>query len=107
LADKATAIFAQRLKEARALRGVSQRALGALIGMTKKNGSVRINRYEQLSSRADMDTAAALAKALEVPLAFLFAEHDEEAELLLAFSKLSSAERDVLLAEARKMAAPE
>ena len=54
-----------------------------------------------------MDTAAALAKALEVPLAFLFAEHDEEAELLLAFSKLSPGEREVLLAEARKMAAPE
>lgn len=84
------------------MRDVSQRALGAMLGMTKKNGSVRINRYEQQSSRADMETAAAIAKALSVPLAFLFAQNDREAELLLLFDKLSQTQQGELLLDIRK-----
>ncbi|GAB3091440.1 hypothetical protein GCM10027159_05180 [Lysobacter terrae] len=86
------------------MRDVSQRALGALLGMTKKTGSVRINRYEQQASKADMETAAAMAKALDVPLAYLFAESDDLAEMILAFSKLAKSERTSLLTEARQRA---
>ncbi|WP_312769078.1 helix-turn-helix domain-containing protein [Pseudoxanthomonas mexicana] len=100
--DKATAIFAQRLKDARAMRDVSQRALGAMLGMTKKNGSVRINRYEQQTSRADMDTAAEIAAALDVPLAYLFAEDAELAEWILAFGKLDIETRRQIIAKASK-----
>lgn len=71
---------------------------------SKSNGSVRINRYEQGVNRADMDTAAALAKALDVPLAFLFAEKDDQAELLLTFAKLSNADRAKLVALAKQLA---
>jgi transcriptional regulator with XRE-family HTH domain len=71
----------------------------------KANGSVRINRYEQEVNRADMDTAAALAQALEVPLAYLFAEEDDQAEMLLAFAKLSKSARSKLLEMAKQMAA--
>ena len=71
----------------------------------KANGSVRINRYEQQVNRADMDTAAALAKALNVPLAYLFAEDDDQADMLLAFAKLTKAERSKLLNEAKQLAA--
>jgi len=70
----------------------------------KANGSVRINRYEQEVNRPDIDTAAELARALDVPLAYLFAEDDDQADLLLAFAKLSKGERAKLLYEARKMA---
>ena len=70
----------------------------------KRSGSVRINRYEQEVNRADMDTAAELAKALNVPLAYLFAEDDDQAELLLAFTQLSKSERSKVLALAKQMA---
>lgn len=70
----------------------------------KRSGSVRINRYEQEVNRADMDTAAELAKALNVPLAYLFAEDDDQAELLLAFTQLSKSERSKILALAKQMA---
>jgi transcriptional regulator with XRE-family HTH domain len=105
LTKSVTAIFAKRLKAARALRGLSQRALGGLVTDDKANGSVRINRYEQEVNRADMDTAAALAQALEVPLAYLFAEEDDQAEMLLAFAKLSKSARSKLLELAKQMAA--
>ena len=70
----------------------------------KLSGSVRINRYEQQVNRADMDTAAALARALEVPLAYLFAEEDDQAEMLLEFSKLTKSERSRVLDHVREMA---
>jgi transcriptional regulator with XRE-family HTH domain len=105
LTKSVTAIFAKRLKAARAIRGLSQRALGGLVTDDKANGSVRINRYEQEVNRADMDTAAALAQALEVPLAYLFAEEDDQAEMLLAFAKLSKSARSKLLELAKQMAA--
>jgi len=104
LSDATTATFAKRLKQARTLRGLSQRALGGLVTGDKKSGSVRINRYEQQVNRADMDTASELAKALNVPLAYLFAEDEDQAELLLAFTQLSKAERSKVLSLAKKMA---
>lgn len=70
----------------------------------KASGSVRINRYEQEVNRADMDTAGALAKALDVPLAYLFTEEDDQAELLLAFAKLKKSERAQALALVQQMA---
>ncbi len=72
---------------------------------SKGSGGVRINRYEQGVNRADMDTAAALAHALDVPLAYLFAEEDDQAELLLAFAQLTKSERTKLLAHIRRMVA--
>lgn len=86
------------------MRGLSQRALGGLVSDDKASGSVRINRYEQQVNRADMDAAAALAHALDVPLAFLFAEEDDQAELLLAFAKLSKADRTRILNQAVELA---
>ena len=86
------------------MRGLSQRALGGLVSEDKANGSVRINRYEQEVNRPDIDTAAELARALDVPLAYLFAEDDDQADLLLVFARLSKGERAKLLNEARKMA---
>ena len=83
------------------MRDVSQRALGAMLGMTKKNGSVRINRYEQQTSRADMDTAAEIAAALNVPLAYLFAEDAGLAEWILAYKKLDASQRKKILASVK------
>ena len=71
----------------------------------KDKGSVLINRYEREVNRADMDTAAKIARALDVPLAYLFAEQDDQAELLLAFAKLSKAERAKVVADIQQLAA--
>jgi len=99
----ARAVFSKRLKEARALRGISQRALGDLLGLGKAVGSARINRYEQQTSSPDIETATEIARALNVPLAYLYAESDDLAELILACSKLSKAERVRVLSEMRAL----
>lgn len=98
--QSAAAVFSKRLKLARATAGVSQRELGALIGLGKTVGSTRINRYEQQKSLCDMETAAQIAEQLHVPLAYLFAESDLLADMILAFNGLSQAEQKKLLAVA-------
>jgi transcriptional regulator with XRE-family HTH domain len=100
LPQRVSAAFAKRLKQARELRGLSQRALGAILDKENKNrGAVRINRYEQKVNLASLETAGELAKALNVPLAFLFAESDDLAEWILAYDRLEPAERAKALAD--------
>jgi transcriptional regulator with XRE-family HTH domain len=95
----AIAVFAKRLAQARALRGLSQRALGEALGLGKATGGVRINRYESQASHPDIETAARIAKELDVPLAFLYAESDDLADWILAYTKLSKADRKRAMAE--------
>ena len=80
------------------MRGLSQRALGALVDkdQSKDKGAVRVNRYEQQVNRADMDSAAELAKALDVPVAYLFADDDQLAKLILDYWKMAPDRRAVL-----------
>lgn len=106
LLEAIPAIFAKRLKEARDMRGLSQRALGALVDkdQDKNRGAVRINRYEQQVNQADMTKAAELAQALDVPLAFLFAEDDDLAAAILAFAKLPAEQRARMRAELERLA---
>lgn len=89
------------------MRGLSQRSLGALVDKDsdKNRGAARINRYEQQVNLADMEKAAELAQALNVPLAYLFAETDELAELILQFSGLSERDRSQVLADLKKRTA--
>lgn len=100
---RASGIFAKRLKQARELRGLSQRALGDALGLGKQVGSTRINRYERQASLCDMETASRIARELDVPLAYLFAEEDDQAEMNLAFCKLTKTQRAKLLAEIERL----
>lgn len=106
LPEVITATFAKRLKEARDLRGLSQRALGGLVDKDgdKNRGAIRVNRYEQQVNQADMTKAAELAQALDVPLAFLFAEDDDLAAAILAFAKLPAEQRARMRAELERLA---
>lgn len=72
----------------------------------KNRGAVRINRYEQEVNLADMEKASELAKALNVPLAYLFAESDELAEMILAFNGLSKKEQATVLANLKQQVPP-
>lgn len=89
---------------ARARAGVSQRELGALIGLGKTVGSTRINRYEQQKSLCDMETASQIAEQLDVPLAYLFAESELLGDMILAFSGLTQSEQKKLLVEIQNRA---
>ena len=75
-------------KQARMAAGLSQKKLGIEAGIDEFVASTRINRYELGVHRPDLLTVRKLAKALDVPVAFFFADEDDElAELLLIYGK--------------------
>jgi transcriptional regulator with XRE-family HTH domain len=89
-----SSIFSKRLRQARTDAGLSQKELGILAGLDPFVASTRINRYEQDVHKADLATAARLAKVLGVPLAYLYADNERLARMIKAFSALSAAEQD-------------
>lgn len=97
------AIFSARIKQARDLRDIpSQRALGVMMGLTKKRASSRVNRYETESSGVDLDGLGKLAETLRVPMAYLVAEDEATAEILLSLATLSAGERRKLAARLKE-----
>lgn len=88
--------FARRLKSARLRKGLSQEQLGVLAGIDEFSASARMNQYERGKHTPDRKTTARIAAVLDVPVAYLFAEDDAVARLLLAYSRVSSEERRVI-----------
>ena len=80
-----------RLKQARLNAGLSQKMLGIEAGIDAFVASTRINRYELGIHRPDLLTVRKLAKVLDVPVAFFFADEDDDiAELLLLHKKANA-----------------
>jgi transcriptional regulator with XRE-family HTH domain len=90
-------VFQRRLKQARVLRQLSQKELGIQAGLDPFVASTRINRYELGVHEPDMATIERLASTLAVPAAYLFADDDRLARMILAFEQLPVAEKDRLL----------
>lgn len=77
-----------RLRQARLAVGLSQKALGIEAGIDEFVASTRINRYELGVHRPDLLTVRKLADVLDVPVAFFFADEDDEiAELLVGYRR--------------------
>jgi transcriptional regulator with XRE-family HTH domain len=91
-------IYAQRLREARLRTGLSQKALGLLVGMDPGTASPRMNQYERGKREPDLLTFSALAMALNVPLAFFYCEDDGLAGVLLAWQQLPAKRRKAAVA---------
>jgi len=97
-------MFTKRLKEARLALGISQRELGRRIGLSEDVVSSRVTRYELGTSEPDFATASKLAKELGVPLAYLLADNDALADIILAVAGMSPAEQRRMAAELKTKA---
>jgi len=83
-----------RLKQARLNAGLSQKALGIEAGIDAFVASTRINRYELGVHRPDLLTVRKLAQVLGVPVAFFYADEDDDiAELLLRYGQAKTSVR--------------
>lgn len=60
-----------------------QDKLGVEIGLDESSSSARISRYETGKHEAPYATAQKLAKALGIPVAYLYCDDDRLAELIL------------------------
>lgn len=82
-------IFTKRFKQARQAKKLTQEKLGIAIGLDEFVASTRINRYEKGIHIPDLTTLAHLARVLDIPPAYFFAD-DELAEVILQQGKNSS-----------------
>jgi len=89
--------FSKRLKAARLLAGLTQQQLGVLAGIVEENAGAKMNQYEQGVHIPKFPRLLDLAKALQVPTAYFYAESDQLAELLYAYEKLSKKKQKELV----------
>ena len=72
--------------------GISQMALGVAAGIDENSASARMNQYERGVHVPDIQIMTNIAKALNVPVAYFYADNDLLAQLLVDFHRLG--ERD-------------
>ncbi len=89
--------LARRLREARVLKGLSQKSLGILIGIDPSSASPRINQYESGKHLPDFKIAERLAESLDISVTYLYAEDDRLARLILAFDALPTRKQTMVL----------
>lgn len=77
--------------------------LGVRAGIDEYSASARINQYERGKHTPDFLTVRNLAKALEIPSAYFFAEEDHLAELILLFGQMEAAAYNTLLDNAKSL----
>ena len=97
MTDDAKTTFSKRLKQARLAQNLTQEALGVAIGLDETVANTRISRYEHGVHAVEPNTADRLAKALNLPLAYFYADSDEMAELVKTFERLSNEHKKELL----------
>lgn len=86
-------VVGRRMRARREALQWSQEKVGVLIGIDESSSRARISRYELGTHEPPVKTARQIAEVLGVPLAYLYCEDDEVAELLLALRKLKSTAR--------------
>ena len=89
--------IAKRLSEARKRKGISQKALGIAAGIDEFSASPRMNQYEKGTHAPPLSILENIAKVLDVPLPYFYAEDDDTAQLLLNFHRMNDNEKDNIL----------
>ncbi len=95
--------FGKRLKQARQKAEVSQKNLGILAGIEESNASAVMNQYERNTHIPKFATVRNIARELNVPTAYFYADEDELAELLLLYGSLNSADQKMILENIRSL----
>jgi transcriptional regulator with XRE-family HTH domain len=90
------------LKAARLLTGLSQEKLGLEVGLEAESASARMNRYETGARVPDLDLVERIGAVLGVPAPYFYAEDDQVAELICAFSLLPKSKRQDVLDSVKK-----
>ena len=87
-------VFGTRLRFVRECLGMAQEKVGVLIGIDESASRTRISRYETGVHEPPIGTSRLLAQALNVPLAYLYCDDDEIADMLLNLTTLPPAKQD-------------
>lgn len=78
-------MLSTRLKAIRKLRQLSQEQLAHLVGIEEASASTRISQYERGVHEPPYKLMIKIAKVLDVPVAYFYADNDELAEIILKY----------------------
>lgn len=92
-------IVGRRIRARREELGLSQEKVGVLIGIDESSSRARISRYELGTHEPPVETARLIAKALGVPLVYLYCDEDEVAMLLKVLANKSPSQQRALAAK--------
>ncbi|MFJ2684230.1 helix-turn-helix domain-containing protein [Pseudomonas sp. NPDC087342] len=98
-----TSTLCIRLKHARLSAGLSQEELGIRIGLEPASASTRMNRYELGKRVPAPELIERVATELDLPAAYFYAYHHDEADLLERFHRLNDANKAKLMAYLYKL----
>ena len=96
-------MFAVRLREARQRAEITQEDLAAAAGIDEFSASARISQYENGKHVPHYAIARNLAKALRIPVEYLYAADGRTAEMLLLRGRLSVAQKFSLLEQMKQV----
>ncbi len=74
-----------------------QDKLGVLIGLDEGCSSARISRYESGIHEPPFPVSERLAKALEIPVAYLYCPDEDVAALLLGLAEIPKSQKSKVL----------
>lgn len=78
-------VIGSRIREARKAAKIPQDKLGVMIGLDESTASARISRYETGIHEPPYQTSLHIAKALSVPVAYLYCDDSSLAEQILSY----------------------
>jgi transcriptional regulator with XRE-family HTH domain len=90
------------MRQARERLGLPQDKLGVMIGLDEETASARISRYETGIHEPQIAIARSIAKALKVPLAYLYCDEDDLASIIEGCTRLSASDRSTLVESIRQ-----
>lgn len=92
-------VVGRRMRSRREELGLSQEKVGVQIGIDESSSRARISRYELGTHEPPVETARLIAKALGVPLAYLYCDEEDVAMLLKELATQSVSQRRALVSQ--------
>lgn len=86
-------LLGSRLRQCREEKGWSQAQLGQKLGWEPNTAAPRISRYERGIHEADLQTLTKLSHLLDIPMACLFLDTEQDVEIFKLVLPLSEAEK--------------
>ncbi len=96
-------VFSRRLRSARKAVGISQMELGVRAGIDESSASARVNQYERGKHAPFYQIACNLARALDIPTAYLYCEDDSLAQLIFFYAGMTEMQKQTLLCQANEL----
>lgn len=92
-------VVGRRMRSRREELGLSQEKVGVQIGIDESSSRARISRYELGTHEPPVETARLIAKALKVPLAYLYCDEEDVAMLLKELAAQSASQRKAFVSQ--------